>query len=144
MFSYAVVPFRRSNHISTFLRFIEYTHFTSAIIEVLFYAVKPRPCSYPIFAKCCFIHSKDVGAYMLLKLYISSTLSHALIVTMNKSCRFFTLDTPSLCTYHLHDRSTQQKSCEVENAIFSDIFMTQQTEAKLPSYLPAIVYSIEH
>lgn len=51
-------------------------------------------------------------------------------VTMNKSCRFFTLDTSSLCTYHLHDRSTQQKSCEVENAIFPDIFMTQQTVAK--------------
>ena len=67
---------------------------------------------------------------MLLKLYISSTFNHISAVTMNKSCRFFTLDTPSLCTYHLHDRSTQQKSCEVEIAIFPDIFMTQQTEAK--------------
>ena len=37
---------------------------------------------------------------------------------------------PSLYTYHPHDRSTQQKSCEVENAIFSDFFMTQQTAAK--------------
>jgi hypothetical protein len=62
---------------------------------------------------------------MLLKLYTSSTLSHILTVTMNKSCGFFTFNTPSLCTYHLHDRSTQQKSCEVEIAIFSDIFMTQ-------------------
>ena len=64
---------------------------------------------------------------MLLKLYISSTLNLIPTVTMNKSCRFFTLDTPSLCTYHLHDRSTQQKSCEVENAIFFVFFMTQQT-----------------
>ena len=30
----------------------------------------------------------------------------------------------------LHDRSTQQKSCEVEIAIFPDIFITQQTAAK--------------
>ena len=124
-------PFGAAITFSTYLRFVEYTCLAFAIIEVLFYTVKPRPCSYPIFAKCRFIHSKGVGAYMLLKLYISSTLSHPpLIVTMNKSCRFFTLDTPSLCTYHLHDRSTQQKSCEVENAIFPDIFMTQQTAAK--------------
>lgn len=134
MFTYVffltVIPFRRSNHISTFLRFIEYTCLAFASIEVLFYTVKPRPCSYPIFAKCRFIHSKGVGAYMLLKLYISSTLNLIPTVTMNKSCRFFTLDTPSLCTYHLHDRSTQQKSCEVENAIFFVFFMTQQTVAK--------------
>ena len=108
----------------------EYTCLAFAIIEVLFYTVKPRPCSYPIFAKCRFIHSKGVGAYMLLKLYISSTLNLIPTVTMNKSCRFFTLDTPSLCTYHLHDRSTQQKSCEVENAVFFVFFMTQQTVAK--------------
>lgn len=37
---------------------------------------------------------------------------------------------PVLMTYHLHDRSTQQKSCEVENAIFFVFFMTQQTVAK--------------
>ena len=67
---------------------------------------------------------------MLLKLYISSTLNHIHAVTMNKSCRFSTLDTPSLCTYRLHDRSTQLKSREVEIAIFPDIFMTQQTAAK--------------
>lgn len=130
MFFLTVIPFRRSNHISTFLRFIEYTCLAFASIEVLFYTVKPRPCSYPIFAKCRFIHSKGVGAYMLLKLYISSTLNLIPTVTMNKSCRFFTLDTPSLCTYHLHDRSTQQKSYEVENAIFFVFFMTQQTVAK--------------
>lgn len=130
MFFLTVIPFRRSNHISTFLRFIEYTCLAFASIEVLFYTVNPRPCSYPIFAKCRFIHSKGVGAYMLLKLYISSTVNLISTVTMNKSCRFFTLDTPSLCTYHLHDRSTQQKSCEVENAIFFFFFMTQQTVAK--------------
>ena len=67
---------------------------------------------------------------MLLKLYISSTLNHIATVALNKSYKFFTLDTPSLCTYHFHDRSTQQKSCEVEIAIFPDIFMTQQTAAK--------------
>jgi len=130
VFFLTVIPFRRSNHISTFLRFIEYTCLAFASIEVLFYTVNPRPCSYPIFAKCRFIHSKGVGAYMLLKLYISSTVNLISTVTMNKSCRFFTLDTPSLCTYHLHDRSTQQKSCEVENAIFFFFFMTQQTVAK--------------
>lgn len=130
VFSLTVVPFRRSNHISTFLRFIEYTCLASAINEVLFYTVELRLCSYAIFAKCRFIHSKGVGAYMLLKLYISSTLDHIHAVTMNKSYRFFTLDTPSLCTYHLLDRSTQHKSCEVEIAIFPDIFMTQQTAAK--------------
>ena len=67
---------------------------------------------------------------MLLKLYISSTTRYPYTVVINKSYEFSTLDTPSLCTYHLHDRSTQQKSCEVEIAIFSDIFMTQQTAAK--------------
>lgn len=123
-------PFGAAITFSTFLRFIEYTCLASVIIEVLFYIVEPRPCSYAILAKCRFIHLKGVGAYMLLKLYISSTLNHTPTITMNKSCRFFTLDTPSLCTYHLHDRSTQQKSCEVEIAIFPDIFMTQQTAAK--------------
>ena len=125
-----VVPFRRSNHISTFLRFIEYTCLAFAIIEVLFYTVEPRPCSYPIFAKCRFIHSKGVDAYMLLKLYISSTIRYPYIVVMNKSFGFFILNIPSLCTYHSCNRSTQQKSCEVEIAIISDIFMTQQTAAK--------------
>ena len=59
---------------------------------------------------------------MLLKLYTSSAVLCISTVVMNKSYEFFTLNTPSLCTYHLLDRSTQQKSCEVENAIFSDIF----------------------
>ena len=80
--------------------------------EVLFYTLKGRRCIYVVET-----------VYIIV-------LSHALIVTMNKSCRLFTLDTLSLCTYHLHDRSTQQKSCEVEIATFPDIFMTQQTEAK--------------
>mgnify|MGYP001777743954 CR=1 FL=1 len=130
VFFLTVIPFRRSNHISTFLRFIEYTCLAPAIIEVLSYTVEPRSCSYAISTKCCFIHSKGVGAYMLLKLYISSTQIHIQTVVMNKSCRFSTLDTPSLCTYHLHDRSTQQKSCEIEIVIFPDFFMTQQTVAK--------------
>ena len=129
-FSLLSYPFGAAITFSTFLRFIEYTCLAFAIVEVLFYTVEPRPCSYPIFAKCCFIHSKSVGAYMLLKLYILSTFNHISTVTSNKSCRFSTLDTPSLCTYHLHDRSTQQKSCEVEIAIFPDIFITQQTVAK--------------
>ena len=129
-FSLLSYPFGAAITFSTYLRFVEYTCLAFAIIEVLFYTVEPRPCSYAIFAKCCFIHSKGVGAYMLLKLYISSTLNLIPTVTLNKSCRFFTLGTPPLCTYHLHDRSTQQKSCEVEIAIFPDIFMTQQTVAK--------------
>lgn len=69
-------PFGAAITFSTFLRFIEYTCLASAIIEVLFYTVEPRPCIYTIFAKCCFIHSKGVEAYMLLKLYISSTFNH--------------------------------------------------------------------
>ena len=129
-FSLLSYPFGAAITFSTFLRFIEYTCLAFAIVEVLFYTVEPRPCSYAIFAKCCFIHSKGVDAYILLKLYISSTFSHIHSVTSNKSYKFFTLDTPSLCTYHLHDRSTQQKSCEVEIAIFPNIFMTQQTAAK--------------
>ena len=123
-------PFGAAITFSTFLRFIEYTCLAFAIVEVLFYTVEPRPCSYPIFAKCRFIHSKGVDAYMLSKLYMPSTRIHIHSVTMNKSYGFFTLDTPSLCTYHLHDRSTQQKSYEVEIAIFSDFFMTQQTKEK--------------
>ena len=73
-FSLLSYPFDTAITFSTFLRFIEYTCLAFASIEVLFYTVKPRPCSYPIFAKCRFIHSKGVGAYMLLKLYISFTL----------------------------------------------------------------------
>lgn len=88
-FSLLSYPFGAAITFSTYLRFIEYTHLTSAIIEVLFYTVEPSPCSYVIFAKCCFMHSKGVGAYMLLKLYISSILNHIPTVTMNKSCRFF-------------------------------------------------------
>ena len=129
-FSLLSYPFGTAIIFSTFLRFIEYTCLAFAIIEVLFYTVEPRPCSYAIFAKCCFIHSKGVDAYIWLKLYISSTFNHISTVTLNKSYGFFTLDTPSLCTYHLHDRSTQQKRCEVEIAIFPDFFMTQQTAAK--------------
>ena len=68
---------------------------------------------------------------MLLKLYISSTPIHIPTVTMNKSCRFSTLDTPSLCTYHLLDRSTQQKSCEVEITIFPDFLMTHPPRSKV-------------
>ena len=124
-FSLLSYPFGAAITFSTFLRFIEYTCLAFAIVEVLFYTVEPRLCSYAIFAKCRFIHSKGVGAYMLLKLYISSTTHSPYTVVMNKSCGFFTLDTPSLCTYHLHDRSTQQKSCGVEIAISPDIFMTQ-------------------
>lgn len=129
-FSLLSYPFGAAITFSTFLRFIECTCLAFAIIEVLFYTVEPCLCSYTNFAKCCFIQSKGIDAYMLLELYISSALNHIQTITMNKSCRFFTLDTPSLCTYHLHDRSTQQKSCGVEIAIFSDIFMTQQTAAK--------------
>ena len=130
VFSLTVIPFRHSNHISTFLKFIEYTCLAFAIVKVSFYTVEPRLCSYAIFAKCCFIHSKGVGAYMLLKLYISSVISNVSTVTLNKSCGFSILNIPVLCTYHSCNRSTQHKSCEVENAIFPDIFMTQQTAAK--------------
>lgn len=75
-FSLLSYPFGAAITFSTFLRFIEYTCLASAINEVLFYTVEPRPCSYAIFAKCRFIHSKGVDAYMLLKLYISSTFNH--------------------------------------------------------------------
>lgn len=131
MFFLTVVPFRRSNHISTFLRFIEYTCLAPAIIEVLSYTVEPRPCSYAISAKCCFIHSKGADAYILLKLYISSTFNHIHTVIMYKSCRFFTLDTPSLCTYHLHDRSTQHKKLRSRNRYFSRYFHNSTNRSKV-------------
>lgn len=125
-----VIPFRYSNHIFYFSP-VYRVHLSCFCNNrsVVLYSRTPSVYLHH-FAKCCFIQSKGADAYMLLKLYISSTFNHAPTVTMNKSCRFFTLDTPSICTYHLLDRSTQQKSCEVEIAIFPDIFMTQQTAAK--------------
>mgnify|MGYP006978897872 CR=1 FL=1 len=130
-FSLLSYPFGAAIAFSTFLQFIEYTCLAFAIVEVLFYTVEPRLCSYAIFAKCRFIHSKDVDAYILLKPYTSSTFNHIPHRHYEQiHARFFTLNTSSLCTYHLHDRSTQQISCEVEIAIFPDIFMTQQTAAK--------------
>ena len=109
-FSLLSYPFGAAIAFSTFLQFIEYTCLAFAIVEVLFYTVEPRLCSYAIFAKCCFIHSKGVGAYMLLKLYISSVISNVSTVTLNKSCGFSILNIPVLCTYHSCNRSTQHST----------------------------------
>lgn len=75
-FSLLSYPFGAAIAFSTFLQFIEYTCLAFAIVEVLFYTVEPRLCSYAIFAKCRFIHSKDVDAYIWLKPYTSSTFNH--------------------------------------------------------------------
>ena len=142
LLSYPLGAAIKYSSISTSLHFIEYTCHAAAITEVLLYTVEPRPRSYAIFAKCCFMHSKGVGAYILLKLYTSYTSIHASLVVMNKSCGFFILSTPSLCTYHSLTGSTQQKFCEVEIATFRLFFHDSTYRRKVALYLPAIVYSI--
>lgn len=127
---------------TTSLNFIEYTCLALAITEVLLYTVEPRLRSYAIFAKCCFVHSKGVDAYILLKLYISSTSTHTPIVVMNKSCSIFALTHLFLCSHHSLTSSTQQKFCEVEIATFRSFFHDSTYRRKVALYLSAIVYSI--
>ena len=138
MFFLTVIPFRRNNHISTFLRFIEYTRFYFSIAEVLLYIIEPRiPCN-DVFSKCWIVESNPVGAWFLLKLYISSSQ----ILTVH--CSLWTnhsLLPPKTCNYHHHSCSTQQLFFEIEIICFSLFFMTQQTVMMLVSLAGQIVYS---
>ena len=138
MFFLTVIPFRRSNHISTFLRFIEYTCLAFASIEVLIYIIEPRiPCN-DFFSKCWVVESNPVGAWVLLKLYISSSPFLAIHCSLWTNHSLQPLKT---CNYHHHPCSTQQLFYEVEIICFSLFFMTQQTVMMLVSLAGQIVYS---
>ena len=65
---------------------VEYTRLHSSIAEVLIYTVEPRIPSNDVFSKCWIVESNPVGAWVLLKLYISPSpfFRHSLFV-MNKS-----------------------------------------------------------
>ena len=103
---------------------VEYTRLYSSITEVLFYTVEPRiPCN-DVFSKCWIIESNPVGAWVLLKPYISPSQFLAI------HCSLWTnhsLSPRKTCNYHHHSCSTQQLFYEVEIIYFSVIFMTQQT-----------------
>ena len=123
---------------------VEYTRLYSSIAEVLLYTVEPcLPCNdvfskcwivdlygrtpYTLqwrFSKCWIVESNPVGAWVLLKLYISSSPILAI------HCSLWTnhsLSLHKICIYHHHPCSTQQLFYEVEIICFSLIFMTQQT-----------------
>ena len=76
------------------------------------------------FSKCWIVESTPVGAWVLLKLYISSSP----ILTIH--CSLWTnhsLQPLKTCNYHHHTCSTQQLFYEVGIICFSLFFMTQQT-----------------
>ena len=63
---------------------VEYTRLYFSIAELLLYISEPRiPCN-DVFSKCWIVESNPVGAWVLLKLYISFNSHHSLFV-MNKS-----------------------------------------------------------
>ena len=103
---------------------VEYTRLYSSIAEVLIYTVEPHiPCN-DVFSKCWVVESNPVGAWVLLKLYISPNLILAI------HCSPWTnhsLSPHKTCIYHHHPRFTQQLFYEVEIICFSLFFMTQQT-----------------
>ena len=117
---------------------VEYTRLYFSIAEVLLYIIEPRiPCN-DVFSKCWIVESNPVGAWVLLKLYISSSP----IFTIH--CSLWTnhsLQPLKTCNYHHHPCSTQQLFHEVEIICFSVIFMTQQTVMMLVSLAGQIVYS---
>ena len=103
---------------------VEYTRLYSSITEVLFYTVEPRiPCN-DVFSKCWIVESNPVGAWVLLKLYISS--NHVSISYCSPWTNHSLLP-PKTCNYHHHPCSTQQLFYEVEIIYSFIIFMTQQT-----------------
>ena len=103
---------------------VEYTRFYISIAEVLFYTVEPRiPCN-DVFSKCWIVESNPVGAWVLLKLYISS--NHVSISYCSPWTNHSLLP-PKTCNYHHHPCSTQQLFYEVEIIYSFIIFMTQQT-----------------
>ena len=103
---------------------VEYTRFYFSIAEVLICTVEPRiPCN-DVFSKCWIVELNPVGAWVLLKLYISASP----ILTIH--CSLWTnhsLSPHKTCIYHHHTCSTQQLFYEVEIICFSLFFMTQQT-----------------
>lgn len=103
---------------------VEYTRLYSSITEVLFYTVEPRIPSNDVFSKCWIVESNPVGAWVLLKLYISPSPIFVIYCSLwiNHS-----LSPHKICIYHRHPCSTQQLFYEVEIICFSLFFMTQQT-----------------
>ena len=85
---------------------VEYTRFYFSIAEVLICTVEPRiPCN-DVFSKCWIVESNPVGAWVLLKLYISSSPILAI------HCSPWTnhsLSPHNTCIYHHHTCSTQQQ-----------------------------------
>ena len=85
---------------------VEYTRLYSSIAEVLLYIIEPRiPCN-DVFSKCWIVESNPVGAWVLLKLYISSSPILAI------HCSLWTnhsLSPHKTCNYHHHPCSTQQQ-----------------------------------
>ena len=103
---------------------VEYTRLYFSIAKVLLYIIEPRiPCN-DVFSKCWIVESNPVGAWVLLKLYISSSPIFVIHCSLwiNHS-----LSPHKICIYHRHPCSTQQLFYEVEIICFSVIFMTQQT-----------------
>ena len=76
------------------------------------------------FSKCWIVESNPVGAWVLLKLYISSS---PILVIHCSSWTNYSLSPHKTWIYHHHTCSTQQLFYEVEIICFSIIFMTQQT-----------------
>ena len=103
---------------------VEYTRLYSSIIEVLFYTVELRILCNDVFSKCWIIELNPVGAWVLLKLYISF---NPLSAARCSSWTNHSLSPHKTCIYHHHPCSTQQRFYEVEIICFSLIFMTQQT-----------------
>ena len=105
---------------------------------MLIYTVEPRiPCN-DVFSKCWIVESSPIGAWVLLKLYISPSPIFVIHCSLwiNHS-----LSPHKICIYHRHPCSTQQLFYEVEIICFSVIFMTQQTVMMLVSLAGQIVYS---
>ena len=105
---------------------------------MLICTVEPRiPCN-DVFSKCWIVESNPVGAWVLLKLYISS---NPILTTHCSLWTNHSLSPHKTCIYHHHTCSTQQLFYEVEIICFSLIFMTQQTVMMLVSLADQIVYS---
>ena len=103
---------------------VEYTRLYSSIAEVLIYTVEPRIPSNDVFSKCWIVESNPVGAWVLLKLYISPSPIFVIYCSLWTN---HSLSPHKICIYHRHPCSTQQLFYKVEIICFSLFFMTQQT-----------------
>ena len=90
------------------------------------------------FSKCWIVESNPVGAWVLLKLYISTC---PILVIHCSPWTNHSLSPHKTCNYHHHSCSTQQLFYEVEIICFSLFFMTQQTVMMLVSLAGQLVYS---